>query len=78
MATPKASRAQRLLLKSGDGVHRYSNFQSIVLQLRHEVPTGVALAATSFKGAVTLCPGDLPISSGALPAVAAEAAERRA
>jgi hypothetical protein len=76
MATPKASRAQRLLLESGNAVHRYSNFQSIVLQLRHDVPTEVALAATSFKGAVTRCPGGLPISSGALPAVVAVAGER--
>jgi hypothetical protein len=58
MATPKGTRAQRFLLKSGDAVHIYSNSQSITLQLRHEVPMEVDLAATSFKAAVALTSGD--------------------
>jgi hypothetical protein len=58
MATPKGTRAQRFLLEAGDAVHIYSNSQVITLQLRHEVPTEVDLAATSFKAAVALTPGD--------------------
>src|SRR5437867_12863777 len=58
MATPKGTRAQRFLLKSGDAVHIYSNSQSITLQMRYEVPTEVDVAATSFKASVVLGPGD--------------------
>ena len=73
MATPKGTRAQRFLLKSGDAVHIFSNPQAITLQLRHEVPTEVDLAATSFKAAVALTPGDaLAIDGELLTAAAAQ------
>ena len=73
MATPKGTRAQRFLLKSGDAVHIFSNPQAITLQLRHEVPTEVDLAATSFKAAVALTPGDaLSIAGELLTAAAAQ------
>jgi len=73
MATPKGTRAQRFLLKSGDAVHIYSNSQAITLQLRHEVPTGVDMAAPSFKAAVALTPGDaLSIAGELLTAAAAQ------
>jgi len=73
MATPKGTRAQRFLLKSGDAVHIYSNSQAITLQLRHEVPTEVDLAATSFKAAVALTAGDaLAIAGELLTAAAAQ------
>ena len=43
------------------------------LQLRHEVPTEVDLAATSFKGAVDLIPGDaLSIAGEPLTAATAQ------
>jgi hypothetical protein len=64
---------QRFLLKSGDAVHIYSNSQSITLQLRHEVPTEMDLAATYFKAAVPLTPGDaLSIAGELLTAAAAQ------
>ena len=66
MAPPKGSRAQRFLPKSEERVHIYSNAQAIILQLRHEVPTEVDLAATSFKAAVTLTPGDALATAGEL------------
>ena len=71
MATPKGTRAQRFLLKSGDAVHIYSNLQSITLQLRHEVPSEADVAATSFKASVVLTPGDALAIAGELLAVAA-------
>ena len=71
MATPKGTRAQRFLLKSGDAVHIYSNAQSITLQLRHDVPTEVDLAATSFKASVVLNPSDALAIAGELLTVAA-------
>jgi hypothetical protein len=52
MATPKGTRPQRFLLKFGDAVHVFSDFQAITLQLRHGVPTEVDIAATSFKASV--------------------------
>jgi len=58
MATPKGTRAQRFLLKSGDALHVYSNAQTITLQLCREVPTEVDVAATSFKASVILTPAD--------------------
>jgi len=64
--THPCPRAQRFLLKSGDAVHIYSNSQAITLQLRHEVPTEVDLAATSFKAAVALTPGDALSIAGEL------------
>ena len=73
MATPKGTRVQRFLLKSGDAVHIYSNPESITLQLRHEVPTEVDLAATSFKTSVVLSPSDaLAIAGELLTASAAQ------
>jgi len=36
MATPKGTRAQQFLLRSGGAVHVYSNAQAITLQLRRE------------------------------------------
>jgi hypothetical protein len=71
MATPKGTRAQRFLLKSGDAVHIYSNLQSITLQLRHEVPSEADVAATSFKASVVLTPGDALAIAGELLTVAA-------
>jgi hypothetical protein len=66
MATPKGTIAQRFLLNSGDAVHTCSNPQAITLQLRHEVPTEVDIAATSFKASVLLTPADaLAIAGGA-------------
>ena len=50
-----------------------SNSPAITLQLRHEVPMEVDLAATSFKAAVTLIPGDtLSIAGELLTAAAAQ------
>ena len=71
MATPKGTRAQRFLLKSGDAVHIFSNPQAITLQLRHEVPTEVDVAATSFKASVVLTPADALAIAGELLTVAA-------
>ncbi len=71
MATPKGTRAQRFLLKSGDAVHIFSNSQAITLQLRHEVPTEVDVAATSFKASVVLTPADALAIAGELLTVAA-------
>ncbi len=59
------------MLKSGDVVHIYSNSQAIALQFRHEVPREVDWAATSFKAAVTLAPGDALSIAGELLTVAA-------
>jgi hypothetical protein len=56
---------------TGDAVHIYSNLQGITLQLRHEVPTQVDLAATSFKVSVTLTPADALAVAGELLTVAA-------
>jgi hypothetical protein len=73
VATPKGTRAQRFLLKPGDAVHIYSNSHAITFQLRHEVPTEVDLAATSFKAAVALTPSDaLAIAGELLTAAAAQ------
>ena len=71
MATPKGTRAQRFLLKSGDAVHIYSTPQSITLQLRHEVPTEVDMSATSFKASVVLAPADALAIAGELLTVVA-------
>ncbi|MEI7939619.1 MAG: hypothetical protein WCK27_23300 [Verrucomicrobiota bacterium] len=68
---------QKFLLKSRDAVQVYSNFQAIKLQLRHEVPTEVDLAATSLKTAAALTPEEVRISFGQLSAVVAEAEERQ-
>jgi len=70
MATPKGTRSQRFLLKSGDAVHVFSNSQGITLQLRHEVPSEVDVAATSFKAAVVLSLGDALAIAGELLTVA--------
>jgi hypothetical protein len=71
MATPKGTRSQRFLLKSGDAVHIFSNPQAITLQLRHEVPTEVDIVATSFKASVVLTPADALAIAGELLTVAA-------
>ena len=71
MATPKGTRAQRFLLKSGDALHIYSNAQAITLQLRREVPTEVDVAATSFKASVVLTPADAIAVAGELLTAAA-------
>ena len=71
MATPKGTRAQRFLLKSGDAVHIYSNSQSITVQIRREIPTEVDLAATSFKASVVRAPSDALAIAGELLTVAA-------
>ena len=71
MATPKGTRAQRFVLKSGDAVHVYSNAQAITLQLRREVPTEIELAATSFKASVVLTPADALALAGELLTAAA-------
>lgn len=71
MATPKGTRAQRFLLKSGDAVHVYSTPQAITLQLRHEVPTEVDVSATSFKASVVLTPSDALAIAGELLTVVA-------
>jgi hypothetical protein len=71
MATPKGTRAQRFLLKSGDALHIYSNAQAITLQLRREVPTEVDMAATSFKASVVLTPADAIAVAGELLTAAA-------
>ena len=71
MATPKGTRAQRFLLKSGDAIHVYSNAQAITLQLRRDVPTEVDVAATSFKTAVVLTPADALAVAGELLTAAA-------
>jgi hypothetical protein len=60
MATPKGTRSQRFLHKSGDVIHVYSHQQAITLQLRREVPTDVDVAATPFKASVVLTPARLP------------------
>jgi hypothetical protein len=71
MATPKGTRAQRFLLKSGDAVHVYSNAQMITLQLRREVPTEVDATATSFKASLVLTAADALAVAGELLTVAA-------
>jgi hypothetical protein len=71
MATPKGTRAQRFLLKSGDAVHVYSNAQAITLQLRREVPSEVDVSATSFKASVVLTPADAIAVAGELLTAAA-------
>jgi len=47
------------------------NPQAITLQLRHEVPTEVDIAATSFKASVVLTPADALAIAGELLTVAA-------
>ncbi len=71
MATPKGTRAQRFVTKSGDAIHVYSNAQEITVQLRHEVPTEVDVAATSFKASVVLSPAEALAIAGELLTVAA-------
>jgi hypothetical protein len=71
MATPKGTRSQRFLLKSGDAVHIFSNAQAITLQLRREVPSEVDVAATSFKASVVLSPSDAIAVAGELLTAAA-------
>ena len=71
MATPKGTRAQRFLLRSGDAVHIYSNAQSMTPQLRHEVPTEVNVASTSFKVSVVLTTSDALAIAGELLTAAA-------
>jgi hypothetical protein len=71
MATPKGTRAQRFLLKSGDALHVYSNAQAITLQLRREVPSEVDVAATSFKVSMVLTPADAIAVAGELLTAAA-------
>ncbi len=71
MATPKGTRSQRFLLQTGDAVHVYSNAQTITLQLRHEVPSQVDVAATSFKASVVLSPTDALALAGELLTAAA-------
>jgi hypothetical protein len=71
MATPKGTRAQRFLLKSGDALHVYSNAQTITLQLLRDVPTEVDVAATSFKASVVLTPSDAIAVAGELLTAAA-------
>ena len=71
MATPKGTRAQRFLLKSGDALHTYSNSQAITLQLRREVPTEIDAAATSFKTSMVLTPADAIAVAGELLTAAA-------
>jgi len=78
MATPKGTRVQRFLLKSGDAIHIYSNPQAITLQLRREVPTDVDVAATSFKASVVLTPADAIAVAGELLAAAAAQLKPRA
>ena len=73
MATPKGTRSQRFLLKSGDAVHVYSNARSITLQLRREVPTEVDMAATSFNAAAVPTPAEaIPVTGELLTAAAAQ------
>jgi hypothetical protein len=71
MATPKGTRAQRFLLKSGDAIHVYSNPQAITLQLRWEIPTEVDVASTSFKASVVLSQTDALAFAGELLRAAA-------
>jgi hypothetical protein len=71
MATPKGTRAQRFVLKSGNAVHVYSDAQALTLQLRREVPTEIELAATSFKASVVLTPADALALAGELLTAAA-------
>ncbi len=49
----------------------FRNPEAITLQLRHEVPTEVDLAATSFKASVVLTPADALAIAGELLTVAA-------
>jgi hypothetical protein len=76
MATPKGTRSQRFLLKSGDAIHIYSNAQAITLQVRREVPGEVDASATSFKASVVLSATDAIAVAGEL-LVAAAAQLRR-
>ena len=71
MATPKGTRVQRFVLKSGDSVHVYSNAQAITLQLRHEVASEAGVTATSFKASVVLSPNDAIALAGELLTAAA-------
>jgi hypothetical protein len=73
MATPKGTRSQRFVLKSGDAIHVYSNSQAITLQLWREVPSEVDVSATSFKASVVLTPADaLSVAGELLTAAAAQ------
>jgi hypothetical protein len=57
----------------GCPVHLYSNSQAFTLHLRHEVPTEVDLATTSFKAAFALTRGDaLAIAGELITATAAQ------
>jgi hypothetical protein len=71
MATPKGTRSQRFLLKSGYAIHVYSNSQAVTLQLRREVPTEVDVSATSFKASVVLTPAHAIAVAGELLTAAA-------
>ena len=62
-----------LLRGLAENVHTYGNSDSMTLQLWHDVPAEVDLAATSFKAAVALSPGDaLAIDGELLTAGAAQ------
>ncbi len=56
MATPKGVPTHKIPLKDGDRIHVYEEKDSIVLQLRREVPTAKSRLDPSFKSAVELSP----------------------
>ena len=58
MSTPKGTRCIPFHLATGESVHIYSNAQSIVLQLRKDMPTEHDVVSPSFKVAVKLKPAD--------------------
>lgn len=56
MATPKGMRTRVFKINTTEQVHVYSNDQTLILQIRREVPTGEDILATSIKAAVCLSP----------------------
>lgn len=76
MATPKGFKQFHRTLANGDKVFIYSNPQSIILQLRREVPTEENILESSFKVAMDLSPVDaVLIASELLGAAASRLAE---
>jgi hypothetical protein len=66
MATPKGMRTRVFKLNAIEQVHVYSNDQTLILQIRREVPTEEDILATSIKAAVCLSPSQALSLAGEL------------
>ena len=76
MSTPKGMRAYRVGLKKGGAVHVYSDDGSILLQLRHSLPSEEDVRAASFKVCLDLSSGEALELAGELLMVAGKRLKR--